>query len=75
MTSREQLMLEALAASKEPMTGRDLAKRLGWSYGVIYIIGSRLTEKGYATKQDHQDEDGRVRTFSITNDGKYIIGL
>jgi DNA-binding PadR family transcriptional regulator len=45
------------------------------SYGTLYTTFRRMKEKGWVEVEDNEDEDGRVRSFSITRSGKQVLAL
>ena len=46
-------------------TGRSI------SYGTLYTTFRRLKERGLVRSRDGEDEDGRLRYFKITGEGRF----
>ncbi len=73
-----EMQLLALVAFDE-LAGREVAKRFeketgrSIAYGTLYSTFRRLKEDGLVTVRDAQDEDGRIRFFHITHNGKAAL--
>jgi DNA-binding PadR family transcriptional regulator len=78
LPSDTEFELLALLGPSE-ISGRDLAKLYESetgstiSYGTLYTTLRRMKETGWVAVREDQDEDGRVRFFSITNGGKATL--
>lgn len=65
--------------STNELSGRDVAKLFkqetgdSISYGTLYTTFRRLKEQGWVNTRDDEDEDGRVRFFSITGHGQRAL--
>ena len=73
-----ETQLLSLVLAKE-LSGRDVAKLYkaetgrSISYGTLYTTFRRLKEGGLVNARDDEDEDGRVRYFSATGQGKCVL--
>jgi len=69
------MLLEILSEHGE-LAGREVAKQFKAetgktiSYGTLYTTLRRLKEQGWVSTRDDEDEDGRVRFFSLDPRGK-----
>jgi DNA-binding PadR family transcriptional regulator len=74
-SATELLLLEILSEHDE-LAGREVAKayekehKKTISYGTLYTTLRRLKEQGWVSMRDDEDEDGRVRFFSIDPRGR-----
>src|SRR5688572_9765326 len=74
----EMRLLEILSEHGE-LAGREVAKayakeyKTTVSYGTLYTTMRRLKEQGLVATRDDEDEDGRVRFFSIDPRGKAAL--
>jgi len=60
------------------MAGRDIGKAYeaefgSMSYGTLYTTLRRLKEAGFVDSRDDEDEDGRVRFFTLTGNGQRAV--
>lgn len=76
--SDKEMQLLALVAFDE-LPGREVAKRYkdetrhNISYGTLYTTFRRLKDEKLVTVRDDEDDDGRIRYFQITADGRRAL--
>src|SRR3989442_1520629 len=74
LPSDTEFQLMAILAARE-LAGREVAKRYkeetgsSISYGTLYTTLRRLADIGLVRVRDDEDEDGRLRYFSLTASG------
>ena len=74
----EMALLEVLSEHGE-LAGREVAKQFKAetgktiSYGTLYTTLRRLKEQGWVASRDDEDEDGRVRFFSLEPSGRATL--
>ncbi|GAA1559546.1 MarR family transcriptional regulator [Kribbella lupini] len=65
------LPLRILALSEEPVTPRDLARRLGRDPSTASLTADKLEDAGLIARRPHPD-DGRKRVLVLTDRGRQL---
>ena len=73
-----EMHLLSLVAHDE-LAGREVARRYteetgkSISYGTLYTTFRRLKETGWVDVRDDHDDDGRIRYFKLTANGRIAV--
>jgi DNA-binding PadR family transcriptional regulator len=79
LPSPTQMVLLEILTEHDELPGREVAKQFksktgkNISYGTLYTTLRRLKEQQWVEVRDDEDQDGRVRFFSIDVRGRAVL--